>query len=80
MNGTNNFSKLWIYPVVIILNTSIPSSNFIPFRCNWVKIKIPIIPRHVEIFMLHIFYALNAITTGGKMAFSWCLLLFVSIS
>ena len=28
--------------------------------------KLPIIPRHVEIFMLHIFYVLNIIMTGVK--------------
>ena len=31
--------------------------------------KLPIIPSHVDVFMLHIFYVLNVITKVGKHGF-----------
>ena len=41
------FIKLWIYPVTIILNNSIPYFHLEIFYCNRMIRKLPIIPRHV---------------------------------
>ena len=65
-NDTKTFSKLWIYPVIIMLNNSITSSHLVPPSCNWVTRKLPIIPIHIEMFMLHILF-LNMIMKHGKL-------------
>ena len=37
------------------------------------------IPRHVNVIILRVFYVLNMITTGRKIGILWRLLLFVSL-
>ena len=64
---------------MIMWKNSIASSNFKLLCRNWLPRKLPIIPIHVDIFMLHIFYLLNMIMRVGILEFSCCLLLFVSI-
>ena len=44
----------------------IPYSCFVLLSCNWVKRKLPMISRHVDFFMLHVFYVLNVIMVGGE--------------
>ena len=75
-NGKTTFSKFLIYPVMIMWNNRIPSSRFIFTSCNWVTRKLLIIPRNIDIFMLHIFYVLNLMITFGKLG---VLLVFVVI-
>ena len=79
INGTNTFAKLWIYPEIIIQNNSIPSSCFELFCINWVMRKLSIIPRHVDSFMLHIFYVLNVIMVVVNFSFYSILLIVVSL-
>ena len=39
-----------------------------------------IIPIHVGVFMLHVFYILNVITSGRNLEFSWRFLFFVFLA
>ena len=57
----------WIYTVIIMRRISISSSRFELSSSNWVPMKLPMIPRHVDIFILYIFYVFNVITTVGKL-------------
>ena len=66
-NITNAYTKLWINPVMIMRNNCIYSSYFEIFFGNWVPRKLLIIPSHVDIFMLRIFYFLNVIITVRKL-------------
>ena len=63
---------------MIMQNHSIVSPNSASFRCNWVTKKVPVIPIHVEIYMLRIFFVLYVIMTYGEL----CILLafFVSLA
>ena len=66
-NGTNTFTKLWIYPLMITQNNSIPYSYIKVFCSKWVPSKLTIITSYSGFFMLHIIYVLNAIMTIGKL-------------
>ena len=56
----------WIYPIMIMQNNSIYSSHFKLFCRNWVSRKFPTFPGHVDVFMWHIFYALDVIIVVCK--------------
>ena len=48
-SGTNNFTNICIYPVIIILKNSTTSSHFKLFSCNWVMRKLLMIQRHDDV-------------------------------
>ena len=75
-NCTKTFSKFWINSVMIMKKNIISSSRLELFCSNWVHRKLPIIPSHVYVFLLQIFYVLDVIITVGNLVFS-CRLLFV---
>ena len=79
MNGINTFTKFWINPVMIMQKNSIYSSHFKRFCSNYVPSKLPVIPSHVGVFMLHIIYVLNVIMKLENMSFPCHLLFFVYI-
>ena len=66
---TNLFSKLCIYPVIILWNNTIPSSHYLPFSWKWVTRKLLRIKKFVDLLMLHIFVVLNVIITHGRLGF-----------
>ena len=73
--------KIWIYPVMITWNNRSPSYHLRILIWNWSTRKIIIITRNVDIFMLHIFYILNVITTDVKLAIYLALVvLWISIN
>ena len=65
-NLTNTFTWFWIKPVMTMKKNNMYSSNFELLWRNWVPRILPIIPIHVDILMLHIFYVLNVIITAEK--------------